>query len=419
MKATRRIWFLFTLVYLVIDYGRPQDIMPPIGSLRPGALIVLVLSSFLLVKGGILMLLRNRQMMMTGAFVLLLAAYVPFAVNNYFAFMAARTMLLYVPFILSTVICVDSVERLKKMILVFLVLMVYISAYGILHSGVGSGNYFKDENDLSLFINMWLPFCYFGALHEKRWTGKTLYLLAMAAGITAVVASSSRGGFLGLACVMLVCWLYSARKLSALVALGMLALMLYAYAGDAYWARMDTMTNTDAGTAFERLKSWEAGWRMFLDNPLGVGGENFQVRFPEYQPDEFLRNMWGRVAHSLWFTLIPELGIPGILIYSFLLFYNLKDVFFLKGLGSLPDADRRYLHSLSLSFLASMAGYFASGSFLSVLYYPHYWYLTALIVAAARIARQSRTAGEAPARRAAGHGILAGAPMAGIPPCRT
>jgi hypothetical protein len=115
-----------------------------------------------------------------------------------------------------------------------------------------------------------------------------------------------------------------------------------------------------------------------------VGGNNYQVRFPEYQSDFFHRGMWGRVAHSLWFTLIPELGIFGILIYFYLLKYNISDILSLHKLPG-NDPDILYLHSLSGAFIASITGYFISGTFISVLYYPHYWYITGIIVAATRI----------------------------------
>ena len=127
--------------------------------------------------------------------------------------------------------------------------------------------------------------------------------------------------------------------------------------------------------------------RMFIDNPLGVGGNNFQVRFPEYQSKIFKRGMWGRVAHSLWFTLISELGIFGILIFFMLLYYNVRDIIFLKNFRLDNREDLKYLNVLSLATFASFAGYFASGTFLSVLYYPHYWYLTAILVASVKIAK--------------------------------
>lgn len=169
--------------------------------------------------------------------------------------------------------------------------------------------------------------------------------------------------------------------------------MIYAYAGDAYWERISTAKNTDEGTAAERIESWKSAWNMFLSNPLGVGGNNFMVRFPEYQTEYFKKAMWGRQAHSLWFTLIPDLGIPGITIYLLLLYYNVKDIFYLRNIkNNLPDS--RYFPALSAAFMASIAGYFSSGTFLSVLYYPHYWYLSGIIVAAAKVAKSTQIANE-------------------------
>jgi O-antigen ligase len=150
---------------------------------------------------------------------------------------------------------------------------------------------------------------------------------------------------------------------------------------------MSTIDDTKENTASERIESWKTAWIMFLDKPLGVGGNNFQVWFPQYQTQYFKRGMWGRVAHSIWFTLIPELGIFGIILYFYLIHINVKSIYEIKinSIEHCDDERHNYLHSLSLAFLASLSGYFASGSFLSVLYYAHYWYITALIVVSLRI----------------------------------
>jgi len=199
------------------------------------------------------------------------------------------------------------------------------------------------------------------------------------------VVSFSRGGFVGLVLMFFIVWLVSPRKMVSVVAILILGGVVYLYGGDKYRHEMGTVTDTKESTAHARLMSWASAWDMFLDHPFGVGGNNFQVLFPEYQGNRFNRGMWGRVAHSLWFTLIPEVGVIGIVIYFRLLFYNLKDSFSLRTKKKeLSDAER-YLHAMGIACVAAMAGYFSAGSFISVLYYPHYWYLTAVIVAAAHI----------------------------------
>ena len=385
-KTTSR-WFFFTLLYLFIDYGRPQDVLP-IGFLKPGMISILILSMYVLFSGKI-KLTESKQTRLIWCFIGLTAIYIPFARNNFYAYVTTKGMLLYMPFILSTIIVVDSVARLKTFVSFMIAIMVYVCIFSLFHHGQGSGNYFKDENDLSLYIDTMLPFCYFLFLYEKNRMKKMAYGLSMLIGILAIVASFSRGGFVGLVCMAAVAWWFSPRKVVSLLIIATLASTMYFYGGQRYEKEMATSTDIQEGTARARIESWKSAWRMFLDNPFGVGGNNFQVRFPEYQTDYFKRGMWGRVAHSLWFTLIPELGIVGIYIYLSLLFYNLKDIFWLKNSrNKLKNSrDGEYIYSLSLSFLASFAGYFASGTFLSVLYYPHYWYLTALLVAISRIVR--------------------------------
>ena len=371
-------WFFFILVYLFVDYGRPQDILP-IGFMKPGMIITGILVYFL-IKNGI-SLSKCKQTRMIWYFVILTSIYIPFAINNYWASQTTLMMLQYLPFILSVVICVDSIDRLKKIINFLIVLMIYISLYSLFHKGYGPGGIFFDENDVAIYVNVWLPFCFFIFLYEKEFKKKIFYGIGLVVGVSAIVISFSRGGFVGLMAAGFVIWFFSNKKVLSVALMFLVGLFVYYYSGEVYLNEMSTVTDQNEGTAQARLQSWASAWNMFLDNPLGVGGNNFQWQFVEYQGDWFGRDMGGRVAHSLWFTLIPELGIMGIIIYLRLLFYNAKDAFFLKSQDYDNNRDMEYLHALSLSFIAALAGFFASATFLSVLYYPHYWYLTALIVA--------------------------------------
>jgi putative inorganic carbon (hco3(-)) transporter len=262
--------------------------------------------------------------------------------------------------------------------------MIYITIYSLFHKGTGSGNYFKDENDLCLYINSIIPFCYFLFLCEKNKKKKLFYAGGLVIATLGIVKSFSRGGFIGFISIVAIAWWFSSKKIVGIIILCLLVSLMFYYGGDTYREEIATVTDGQSGTGRERIESWKSGWEMFLSNPFGVGGNNYQILFPDYQTKYFERGMWGRVAHSLWFTLLPELGIPGIFIYFSLLYYNLQDIFYLKKFLSMSNTnqDIQFLYNLSLAFLASFAGYFASATFLSVLYYPHYWYLTALLVAA-------------------------------------
>lgn len=321
-------------------------------------------------------------------FIALLAVYVPFADNNFWAYKTVRQQLLFMPFIISVMMCIRSYDRLKQLITIGIGLMIWISFYAITHNGHGPGNYFTDENDLCLYVNMWLPFCYFLFFHEKRIKARIFYAAGMGVGLLAIVFSFSRGGFIGLISVAACICVISKNKVKGLIILIVLAIGFFLIGDQNYWAEMSTVTNVEDATARARIESWKAGLRMFADNPLGVGGNNFQIRFDEYQGGWFKRGMWGRVAHSLWITLISETGVIGTFIYVMLLYINIADLNRVRKMRqSTPDDPKMaYVKALVPCFFASLAGYFASGTFLSVLYYAHYWYLTGIIVAVHNVA---------------------------------
>ncbi len=375
--------FVLVIIYLVLEYGRPQDQFSAIGALKPGAILILLMLVAWL-KHGNFRTVASPQTTCIMLMLFLMALHVPFATNNFWAYKQTEGFLLLLPFCISVVLFIDRFDRLRAFMKWWNVLAAYIAVNGILGRGVAGSSFLEDENDFSLLANVMLPYALCLFYYERKMTMKLIYLTTALLCVVSIVMSSSRGGLVGLLAVFAVIWLASPRKILSLLLVGVLALGVYTAADQKYWDRMSTIETTNEGTAKVRLDSWQAGWEMFKDHPLGVGPGNFPIRFPEYQSDSFTRDMWGRQAHSLWFTLLPELGIPGLLLYLALLRFNLRDLWYLRRLSTETDNDR-FAYFLSVAFTASLAGYFASGSFLSVLYYPHYWYLTAMIVATRKV----------------------------------
>ena len=378
-----RFGFALVILLLILEYARPQDVFPSLAALRPsmvlGGLVVLAW-----MKMRSLHRAASPQVYRIVLMLLLILVHVPFAANNFWAYSVAVGFVLLLPLTISIVLFVDSIERLQVVAKWWTFLGAVIAARGIIGGGIAGSSFLADENDFSLLMNVMLPFAFCLFLYERRWSWKLVYLGTSLLYVVSIVVSGSRGGFVGLLAVGTVLWITSPRKVLSLLVAVLLGFAVYLAGDKAYWDDMSTIQNTDQGTAKQRFESWDAAWAMFKDNPLGVGPGNFPIRFPEYQPDSMQRNMWGRQAHSVWFTILAELGIPGALLYLSLLKANLRDIWFLKALKN--SEQHRLAFFLSTAFLASLAGYFASGTFISVLYYPHYWYLSAMIVATRKIA---------------------------------
>ena len=60
-------------------------------------------------------------------------------------------------------------------------------------------------------------------------------------------------------------------------------------------------------SAMSRLRFWQAGLQMAVDNPLGVGPGNFHTHIGNYLPQDA-----GRDTHNTYVRCVAELGWPGL-----------------------------------------------------------------------------------------------------------
>jgi len=323
--------FILVLVFLFFDYGRPQNLVPGLGSLHI-PMFIQILLGLTLVSRNKLFNIQNIQTKCFIALVALMAFHVPIALNNYWAYQMTRGMTLYLIVYLSIVNFVHSYSKIIKFIEVWIIINAVCAFIGIIQGGciIGSG-FMGDENDFALVMNMAIPFAYFMFLETDSLRKKVFYLLAVGLFIAANVASLSRGGFVGLIPVIGYCWYKTPKKVLATVLIVMMLGILSFFATAKYWDEMETIKEEkiDHGTGKARWYSWKVGWRMFLDHPvMGVGPGNFGIQFPNYVlPNDSYRfyaddpmRSWGRAAHSVYFTVIPELGLIGIFLFGAMLY---------------------------------------------------------------------------------------------------
>jgi O-antigen ligase len=182
--------------------------------------------------------------------------------------------------------------------------------------------------------------------------------------------------------------------------IGFLAVFAMIIAPPTYWDRIHSITEegADKGTGEERVYTWKIGWHMFLDNPiLGVGQGNFPYVFRKYEikaghgeEGYHGRSVSGRQAHSIYITMLSELGIIGTCIFIGIIinmFNNLKTIkvrsFYQKKKVSAPIFNSNYFLALALE--GSLVAYLVSGAFISILYYPNFWVLMGFIVSLKKI----------------------------------
>jgi O-antigen ligase len=394
--------FWLVTFYLVLEYGRPHESLPVLGHLHLPALIIILLGFALVANSG-RVVLADIQIKLFVGFIGLMAIHVPFAVNNRMAFnMTVDMMNVFVVF-LAIVTFVDSPEKLQTLIKTWIATSIYLTMVGNSHKGQGVGSFFGDENDLALFLNMMIPFAFFLALQATTISRRLRFLIIVGTLLVGTVTTFSRGGFIGLAVVGFYCLVRSPKKFLSSLVVVVLILVMFQFAPEGYWDDMGTIadeTDNPYSTGNDRLYSWKAGWRMFLDHPiLGVGPANFPWNFADYEPKGGFgghggmegRLHGGRVAHSLYFTLIPELGSIGTILFAGMILSSLKDLRFIRKRLRGHRMQRHgntdtfeFFWYLTFGLGGSLAAYLASGTFISVLYYPHFWIWMGIVVALRR-----------------------------------
>ena len=407
-KVVYGLPFWVLIGYFFVEYVRPQDRIPGIGALKIG-LLLSVLSALIWFSKGDKTVLREPLVRLYIAFVLLAAATVPLAVNTFWAYRSTEAMALF--FLAATLPATTVLAEPAKLFRFFpywIVFHVLITLSSIKTAGRGSGGFLSDENDFALAVVMAIPYAYFLSQSPRiKFRGKLLYLTA--AGILAfgVIVTASRGGFVGLVGCLGMILLLAKHKLRNLLMVCLLGLGVWVFVPSSYYGEIESINDPTDSTRQDRLYMWDRAMEMYADHPtIGVGAGNYPWRVYEYQlktPDfdpASTRQRGGRVAHSLYFTLIAELGTLGTLFYVGMLWVVVRKLFRVMKAKSDNPAVQLELTDYSLlakAMLVSLGTYLLSGAFISVLYYPHLSYLIGFVIALSYCTAKATQSPSAPA----------------------
>ena len=373
--------------YLFIEYTRPMVwILPFLKVVRPGMLAVFWGFGTYLMSNTKRALPKHMKWIF--AFIGLMIFQIFVATNNRAALEKLQIDML--PMVLGCALPLatlpNSVRAMKIVLTAFFAVHIPTAIHGIQSGGYGPGGWFGDQNDLAFALN-----CAVGVgtylfvesyeIKRKIWIAAGLGIL-----VTAVIVSFSRGGLLGLATVGAYLFISAKRSRGPILALCLISIVAILIFAPAEWKEeMGTIDEASSAqdTGGKRLYYWEIGWKMFLDHPItGVGTENYGIRAPEYRDlSRFKESMWKRVAHSLYFTLIPEHGLVGCYIYGGMILICFRGNRRLqRRFAEAPDhPTRRTAAMLSSGLSAGLVASLVTGTFVSVLYYPPVWILVAMM----------------------------------------
>ncbi|HEX6464938.1 MAG TPA: O-antigen ligase family protein [Vicinamibacterales bacterium] len=408
--------FTWTLVFTAILFVRPQDLFLPLTALHlaeVSALLGLTSLVFGRLQRGQTVTRWTPELVAVLAFGGVILLTTPFSIwiggsIGVFTDLYAKVILVY----LLTVNVLDTPERLERLTWV-LVLSVgfigfravfdYVRGVNLISEGTrvmgAVGGIMGNPNDLALNMVAFLPLAAFSAMRPVSWPKRLVAAGCAFCMMGAIVASGSRGGFLGLVAMVVVVAAFGIRQRPSFVFAGVLVVICaLPLLPASYWRRIQSITDSskdDYDTRESRKRLFGESMDAFEQNPLtGVGAGEFQNWNPQKRVEAW------RESHNVWLQVASELGIFGFVVFALLVWLAFAAVFqtrrLLRWLRKMPNAPPGLspaavtaLDAHSAAMAASLVGWFVCSFFASVAYNWTFYYLLVLAAAPRDILRPS------------------------------
>jgi len=427
-KAEPRDWaFTWTLIFTGVLFLRPQDLIPPLQALHLAELSAMA-GLVALFTGR--MARRQTLTRMTPEFAgvlglgVVILATAPFSIwfggaVSVFTDLYLKVALVYL-LAVNVIISPRRIERLTWLLVLaigyigFRAVLDYVRGVNLIARGSrvqgAVGGLMQNPNDLALHMVVFMPLAAFMALRPGPPIRRLIAAGAGFAMMGAVVASGSRGGFIGLVVMLVVLAAFAARQRPAMVVAAALAVMCALPVLPAsYWRRISSITDSskdDYQSSEARKRLFGESFDAFVENPLtGVGAGQFK----DYKPEKRVE-AWHE-THNIWLQVAAELGIFGLAVFTFLMGRAFTGVWQTRRLLArvraaaaaakrpsarrkpivapvISDEDAQFLDAHSAAMAASLVGFFVCSFFSSVAYNWTFYYLLILAVAPRDILRE-------------------------------
>ena len=378
---------LFVFTFLV--YFRPYELFPSLSWLSKSAFIVALITVVVFVPTqlGLENKITATPREVKLVFVLLITGVlsIPFAVAPSRAFQSFTEYLKVIVVFVIMVNVVRTEKRLTKLIVLVLVASCVLSIGALNDYRLGNlvlqgrriagviGGLFSNPNDLALHLVTMIPLSLAMMLGSRSLLKKGLYLACSLLLMAGMVATFSRGGFLGFVCVMgFLVWKLAPRNRMFFGALGLAAVLAtIAIAPSAYRSRLAT---TNDASAVARTDDLKRSILVAARHPaFGVGMDNY-----------IIYSNVNKTTHNAYTQVAAEMGVVALLVYvAFLVtpFRQLKRI----EQTALTIKRKPPVYYLAIGLQASLVAYMVVSFFASVAYLWYAYYLVAYCVCLRRV----------------------------------
>ena len=389
LKRGHSVTYLGLFAFTFLLYFRPYELFPSLAWLSKSALIVAVFTLALFIPSQLG--LENRisarltEVKLAVALLLTGVLSIPLALEPQRAFQSLIEFLKVVAVFIMMVNVVRTEKRLRGLLLLVLFASCVLSVGALSDYAQGNlvlggkriagfiGGLFSNPNDLALHLVTMIPIAFALFLGARGPLNKVVYLFTSLLLIAGLVATFSRGGFLGFVFVIaFLGWKLANRNRVVFGAVALtLVVVAVALSPSAYRSRIAT-TNDDSATA--RTDDLKRSILVAARHPVfGVGMDNY-----------ILFSNMNKATHNAYTQVAAEVGLAGLLIYVWLLVSPFNR---LRRLEQATRTNRRKppVHYLAVGLQASLIGYAVVSFFASVAFLWYAYYLVAYSICLYRI----------------------------------
>ena len=272
---------------------------------------------------------------------------------------------------------------------------------GSAHKVLGSPS-LGDNNQVALDVLLILPMLLYLQATAASWSLRLACLGTGALGVVTVVATYSRGGFLGLVVVGVASAASSRRRGRAAVLLLAALALGGALVGPDWVARMNSVQDAGGDNSFMgRVIAWKVSTALALDRPLLGGGFHAIQHAEVWQSEARTVAMLDlprtdppgetpRAAHSIYFEVLGDLGFAGLALLVLLLAGAWRDAStVLRLVRRSGRADLIWAAALAAQLRVSLLALLVSGALLSAAYRDIDYLIVGLLAALRLIVRRA------------------------------
>ncbi|MFC0679124.1 O-antigen ligase family protein [Lysobacter korlensis] len=305
--------------------------------------------------------------------------------------------------------CKQDLDRTRQLILLTL-FIASVAAVEAVYQGVqfGLGEYVEEQratgpfgdtnmaNRAGVFFAMFLPMLAALAVFDKRKIVRVVAVIGCVALAAAILFTYSRQSYLIALLGLLILLMH--RSMAAAVLASVLLVATVSYLPTSVLERVEQTRRVDAtgeitvdNSTASRLELWEGGYKMWQDNPAGVGLGRFPTYIGKYSEYE------GRDAHNAFVLVFAELGLLGLMAMLWLFWRMWKISRMVRSVSPPADAEG---YSLALGFRITVFAVALSNvygsAFFEGLIMASFWMLCGLMERYA-VLKAARSAVRAPA----------------------